>query len=274
MTKKDFMLFGILFLGIFMIFQSCVTKRNLVYFSNLSDSTIYQQIIKNKPELKIQPGDALSIKVTTLNPQSNVLFNSGAISLEGLTGESVQSAGQSVTSLSSRSSSGYMVDGKGDILFPIFGRVHLAGLTLEEAQQKMIDLVSKTDKGVIVNMNILNYKVTVIGEVARPGSFTIPDDKVTVLEALGLAGDMTPYAVRENVLVIRESNGVRTMQRLNMNDKDVYKSPFFYLQQNDVVYVQPENKLKVAQTDTRLIRLLPIISVTISALTIILSRLL
>ncbi len=276
MDKRTLWRTTVLLLTITLLLQSCATKRNLVYFSNLSDSTAYQEAIQNQVQPKIQPGDALAIKVTTLNPQSNILYNSGSVPLMSGTDNSGQSTTLPIGGQigSATLADGYIVDNEGNINFPLLGKVALNGLTIDQAQQKMTDLISKTDKGVIVNISIQNYKVTVIGEVTRPGTFTVPNDKVNVLEALGMAGDMTPYAVRDNVLVVREKDGQRTMQRLNLNDKAVFQSPFFYLQQNDVVYVQPENKLKAAQVDTRYITLIPIITAAISALAIVLTRVL
>ncbi|MGF7232883.1 polysaccharide biosynthesis/export family protein [Arachidicoccus sp.] len=276
MVKKRFLIaFSSILVGTLLL-TSCATKRNLVYFSNLPDSTIYQQAIENQVQPKIQTGDALAIKVTTLNPQSNILYNSGSVPLTNIGTSSAQSSALPTSGAvgSATLAEGYMVDNEGNINFPLLGKVALSGLTIDEAQQKMTDLISKTDKGVIVNIDIQNYKVTVIGEVAHPGTFPVTNDKINVLEALGMAGDMTPYAVRENVLVVREKNGKRTMERLDLTDKNVFKSPFFYLQQNDIVYVQPENKLKAAQADTRYIRLIPIITASISALAIVLSRVL
>ncbi|HYI76894.1 MAG TPA: sugar transporter, partial [Chryseolinea sp.] len=104
-------------------------------------------------------------------------------------------------------------------------------------------------KNPIVNVRFTNFKITVIGEVFKPSSFTIDTEKINVLEALGLAGDMTAYAKRENVLIIREQQGVRKAARINLNNKDVLNSPYFYLQQNDIVYVEPSNKEKVSETN-------------------------
>jgi len=240
----------------------------------LNDSTNNIEKISKNFQPLIQQGDALAIKVTTLDPQSNILYNSGSIPLNGIGSTNTQAGLPTGASNTATLSEGYVVDNNGDINFPVQGKINLQGLTIEQAQGKLTDLISRTDKGVIVNIRIQNYKVTVIGEVAKPGTFTIPDDKVTLLEALGLAGDMTPLAVRKNVLIIREENGVRTRNYINLNDKDVFNSPFFYLKQNDVVYVQPDNKLKNSQTDTRYIRLIPIITATISALAVVLTRIL
>jgi len=250
--------------------ESCATtKRNLVYFSNISDSVPYKEVINNNVQPKIQSGDALAIKVTTLNPDANILFNSGSLPMNNQT-TGVSSSVSATAALPD----GYIVDESGNIDFPILGKVKLTGLTKEEAEVKMTSEVAKTAKNPIVNIRILNFKVTVIGEVTHPGSFTIPNNKINVLEAIGLAGDMTPYAIRNNVMIIRENGGNRLVEHLNFNDVKVLNSPFYNLQQNDIVYVQPENKLKAAQAaNPALSRTLPIITTAISVIAILLSRL-
>lgn len=268
MNNKNLLLILTFLFSFAILLQSCATtKRNLVYFSDLPDSLVYNQEIQNQLEAKIQPGDALAIKVTTLNPDANILYNSGSLPMNNPT------TGVS-TGVKEDNKEGYLVDNNGNINFPLLGEISLSGLTREQAQKKIFDLVSKTDKGAIVNVAIQNFKVTVIGEVLRPGTFSVDNDRINVLEALGMAGDMTPYSVRENVLVIREKNGIRSMQRLNLTQKDVFKSPFFYLQQNDVVYVQPENKLKAQEARSNSYRWVPILTAAISALAIVLSRVL
>lgn len=270
------LLFLILTCSTVFLLSSCGTQRNLVYFSNLPDS-VFQEAINNAVEPRIQPGDALAIKITTLNADANILLNSGSLPLNNnnnLSGVSVSSGLPVGASQSATLSNGYIVDKDGNIDYPLLGKISLGGLTIEAARQKIANLAAQTTKDPIVNISVLNFKVTVIGEVTHPGSFIINNNKVNVLEALGMAGDMTPYAIRNNVLIIREQNGVRSVERLNLNDRNVLNSPYYNLQQNDIVYVQPENKLKAAQADTRYIRLIPIITATISALAIVLSRVL
>lgn len=248
---------------IFIIFilQSCATKRNLIYFSNLPDSTILKEKILDKGQTTIEPGDALAIKVTTLNPDANILFNSGSLPMNNIS--TGVSSGVSSTAVLP---DGYVVNDNGEINFPIIGRLKVAGLTKEAAQDLIANEVAKTAKNPIVNIRILNFKVTVIGEVTHPGSFTIENNKINVLEALGLAGDMTPYAVRENVLVIHEKDGVRSLKRLDLTDKNIFESPFFYLQQNDIVYVQPENNLKAKQANPNKFQLWSLLISSLSTL--------
>lgn len=227
----------LLYLIIMLAATGCA-NRNLVYFSDMPQSAEQSTPIKNYNAPKIQPDDILSIAVSSLSAESNVLFNNVILPTTG--------AGTNV--IADKINEGYLVDKNGFINFPVIGKIALAGLSKEEATEKMTDLIKTQVKNPIVNIRFLNFKVTVIGEVQNPSTFTVPTEKINVLEALGLAGDMTTYGRRETVLIIREKNGVRTTTRLNLNKKDVLSSPYYYLQQNDIVYVEPANKVKVADT--------------------------
>ena len=243
---------------VFLSLVSCSPTRNIVYLSDLK-GVEYSEEIKNKIDPKIQPDDVLSITVNSLNPESNLLFNSGVLQTLGST---------SSTLTTTRASEGYLVNQKGAINFPVLGMVQLAGLSKEQATNKMTAEIMKSVKNPIVNIRFLNFKVTVIGEVVKPSTFTVPSDRLNVIEALGLAGDLTPYGKRENILIIREQNGIRSTSRVNLNSKDILNSPSFYLQQNDIVYVEPL-KAKGVQTSTG-VSYLPIISLVISTLSILL----
>lgn len=223
--------FGILFV-LFLFFTSCGSKRNLSYFKDLPDSVATESAIQQIPETRIQSGDILRIVVSSLNPESNTLFNSGTL-------QSLDGSRSTVNTSGNLSAEGYLVDKSGIINFPVIGQIKLGGLTREQARQEMVNQLENYVKDPIVNVRFLNFKVTVIGEVAHPSTFTIPNEKVNILEALGMAGDMTSFGKRENILVIREENGKRSMVRLDMSQKDVMNSPYFYLRQNDIVYVEP-----------------------------------
>lgn len=222
-----------------MTIASC-SNRNLVYFSDLPNSKPDETAIKNYVQPKIQSGDILSVTVSSLNPESNVLFNNVILpaTTSGTAGV-----------IASKVNEGYLVDKNGAINFPVIGKVTLAGLTKEEAAEKMTTEIKAHVKNPIVNVRFVNFKVTVIGEVNSPSTFIVETEKINVLEALGLAGDMTSYGRRENVLIIREKDGIRSTARINLNNKDVLNSPYFYLQQNDIVYVEPDNRTKVEQTN-------------------------
>lgn len=254
------------------LFSGSCAKRNYVYFSDLPDSTIYKEQIKNEVEARIQPGDALAIRVTTLSPEANQLFNSGTMpisAVSGLRGTVSAEGGSPVVE-----NQGYLVDRDGNIEFPILGKIQVGGLTRNEARERIAAGVAKTAQNPMVDLRIVNFKVTVIGEVARPGTYTIPNGQVNLLEALGMAGDMTSMAVRNNVLVIREKDKNRYAQRVNMHEKALLNDTLFNLQQNDIVYVQPDNKLRNRQANnsSELYRIIPIIVSTLSVITVALVR--
>ncbi|TCC92720.1 sugar transporter [Pedobacter hiemivivus] len=237
------------------VLMACAPHRNLVYFSNLNDVSSSQ--IQNVPELKLQKNDQLSLSLTSLNAEYNVLF---------------ASANNSTSNNTISSRSGFRINNNGMITLPLLGDLKVEGLTVEEAQNLITRELKKQIKNPVVDLELVNFKITVIGEVNHPASLTVPGDQVNLLEALGMAGDMTVYGKRENVLVIRETNGVRKMTRLNLNDKNVYDSPYFHLKQNDIVYVEPD-KSKEKEYNPN-VRALPIITTCISAIAVLLTALL
>lgn len=238
--KDLFRVGGRIGLVMLLLFLFSCSKRNITYFSNLDPEK--EGVFSDTPGLepiRIQTEDELEIKVTTLNPESNLLFNYGVIS----GGDQVN-----VEAIGSYNLARYIVDSEGNIDFPILGKVNLVGLTREEAKKKLTELLSKLVTDPRVELAISNFKITVLGEVNNPSTFTIDSDKITILEALGLAGDMTVYGKRENVLVIRESDSGKKVFRVDMLDKAVLTSKNYYLMQNDVVYVEAVTK-KVKQAD-------------------------
>ncbi|WP_162425980.1 polysaccharide biosynthesis/export family protein [Pontibacter pudoricolor] len=244
----------IFLLAVLLAFSSCGPTRNLAYFSDLKEQTTYSEEIKNITVSKIQPNDLLSITVSSESPESDAQFNRGMLAANDSKLE------------------GYLVNEEGYVNFPVIGSVQLAGLTKQEAREKLTNELQQYLKAPVVSIRNMNFKVTVIGEVNRPSTFTVPAEKISILEALGMAGDMTPFGKRENVIVMREEAGTRTMARLNLNSKEVLNSPYFYLQQNDVVYVEPD-KMKQVQASTNT-KFLAIVTASVSLATIILSRLL
>jgi len=246
-----------------LLLSSCAGKRNLVYMSNLGDTAMYASKITNVIEPRLQHGDILSITVTNVDPETGNLLNKGVLPVVN----TANLAGNAAPA----DAPGYLISTAGYITFPVVGKVKLDGLTIEEAVTKMGEALSKVVKDPIINIKVVNFKITVVGEVNKPGVFSIPNSRVNVLEALGMAGDMTVYGRRENVQVIHEENGQRTVTRINMNDKDALQSPAYYLQQNDVVYVIPDKlREKQARTDTKT---LSIIVAAATVITVIISRL-
>lgn len=207
---------------------SCASKKNLVYFQpdSVELNTMYEL---NAP--KLQPGDILAISVTADDVRATLPFNQVSPYQGSSAGGNVQATNPFIPT--------YAIDGNGEIDFPKVGKIKLAGKTRTQAMDQLRREVGKyiVDPG--ISMVVRNFRVTVLGEVARPGTFTIENDRVTILEALGLAGDMTIYGERDNVLVIREQDGKKQEFRLDLRKREAMNSPAYYLTQNDVVYVEP-----------------------------------
>ena len=206
----------------------------------------------------IQKNDLLNISVSSLNPEANLIFNTP--------NNTAANQPQGNTLLS-----GYLVNEDGNITFPVLGTIHVVGLNKKQLTALLMEQLDKKQLllNPIVTIRFMNFKVTVLGEVARPGLITVPNEKVTVLEALGLAGDLTIYAKRENLLLIREQeNGEKLIKRLDLSSSDILNSSFYYLKSNDVIYVEP-NSNKVASV-SRTVQLMPIILSAISLLVVVL----
>ena len=220
---------------------ACTTQKKLAYFKSVTSESAGQinDEFQTAHEARIVAGDMLIITVTGLDPTAVAPFNMPVISYSNPGSDQIYST----PSLQS-----YLVDVDGNIDFPVIGTFKIAGYTKSEAVAALKKELEPFLKDAIVTIKFLNYKVTVIGEVARPGQYTINNERVTVLDALGLAGDMTPYGKRNNVLITRENNGKLEFARLNLNSEDVFTSPYYYLQQNDIVYVEP-NKAKAGQRE-------------------------
>jgi polysaccharide biosynthesis/export protein len=210
---------------------ACVNTRKATYFNDVNDATLTSNT--PIPESIIQKNDVLSISVSSLNPEASAIFNTPNTSNLTIAGASP--------------ASGYLVSGDGAIQFPILGNIKAAGLTKEQLKEsiskKLLDGKLLTDP--IVSIRLLNFHVTVLGEVNHPTVVSVPNEKISLLEAIGLAGDLTIYAKRENILVIREENGDKTIKRLNLNSNELLSSSYYYLKSNDIVYVEP-NKARVA----------------------------
>lgn len=251
---KDIYLKTIKKIGLLSIlsFAACAPQRDLVYFSDMSKKGSGNDIEINSIEPRIQSSDLLNITVNSPSAESNVLFAANYNT----------PAGNGNYELA-----GYRVNKNGNINFPVLGDVKMEGFTIEQAQQELTRELKKYVKNPIVNIQFLNFKVTVIGEVNNPSTFTVTNDKITLLEALGMAGDMTAYGKRENVLIIRENNAKRTMVRMNLNKKEILSSPYFYLKQNDVVYVEPDKAKSMEYSRNN--RLMPLVVATISAVAVI-----
>jgi polysaccharide export outer membrane protein len=234
---------GSLLIAIAIILSSCVDTKKAVYFPDLKNDTITTAF--KIPDAIIKTDDILSITVSSLNAEASSLFNFAA---SGPASSSSTSAVRSGISAGVTSSS-YLVNPIGVIQFPVLGTIVAAGLTKEQLAEKITNelIVRKLLVEPVVIIRYLNFKITVLGEVASPSVFTIPNEKITLLEAISLAGDLTIYARRDNILVIREENGTKISKRISLNSTELLSSPYYYLKSNDVIYVEP-GKSKINST--------------------------
>jgi polysaccharide export outer membrane protein len=231
-----------------MTLASCGSVKDIAYFQNKAVNQ--PEAVDKHAGIVIQPKDMLSIVVSSRNPELVAMFNLPVVSYQAGS-EIVSGAGQ-------QRLMGYVVDNEGYIDFPVLGKIQVSSLTRwelsEVIKKRLLDDGLLTDA--VVTVEFMNFKISVIGEVNNPGTFTIDGDKVTVLQAISLARDLTIFGERENVTVIRERDGERTMYEINLCDVDMFQSPAYYLQQNDVVYVQPSSiKARQSTTDDKALRM-------------------
>lgn len=210
-----------------LLLTACGSSKKLTYLQDIDPGDIAQV---NSYTNIIKPSDLLSIVVSSSKPELALPFNL----------YSVRAQLSAVQQTSQRQElEGYTVTTDGTIDFPSLGELHVAGMTRSQLAEDLKERLSNYMPNPIVTINFLNFNISVIGEVYHPGNFKITGDRVSILEALGLAGDLTEFGNREKVLVIRENNGIREIGELNLKTKRIFDSPFYYLQQNDVVVVQP-----------------------------------
>ena len=261
--RRNFIYYTVLIVVISSIaLPACVDTRKAVYFNNITDSNIPAATKDLEPV--IQHNDIIAIHVSSLNPEASVIFNTPKSTNNLTTGGSTVVSGEA---------NGYLVNPDGTIQFPVLGNLKAVGLT--KSQLKEIIIKNLLDKKLlvdpIVDIRFVNFRVTVLGEVGRPAVVNVPNEKISILEAIGMAGDLTIYANRENVLLIRETNGNKEIKRLNLNSNEIFTSPYYYLKSNDVVYAEP-NKTKVRSTSQSW-QILPIVLGSLSFLVIVADRL-
>ncbi len=225
--------------------SSCMSTRKIVYMQGADTVYAVPQAIVQAFELEIQPDDELAISVATKNGELVAPFNNNTLIGSG-TGES-RNVGSNTSNTTSRMAY-FLVDKEGNIEFPVFGTLNTKGKTCKQFARELQDrFVSEGYiKDAIVNVKVMSFKVTVLGDVKTPGTQTFSGERLTLLEALGKAGDMNSSAQRESVLVVREENGKRVTYSIDIRDTEqLFNSPAYYLQQNDVVYVQPNKSVRV-----------------------------
>jgi polysaccharide export outer membrane protein len=234
---------------------SCRSSRTLQYVQGNFDTAQLSKYMVKEPV--VQAGDLLSIVVYSDNPEATEIYNLPNVAGGSLTG-------------SNSATAGYLVDEQGNIQLQGIGTVHVMGLTKEQLADLLKTKHSTVLQNPYYNIRFLNYKITMIGEVNREGIYTIPNERVNIFEAIGLAGGLNIYARRENVMIIRESNGKREFARLNLTDPQVFQSPYYFLQQNDLVVVE-QLKSKATATDQLAARNIMLVSTIISTLAIVYS---
>jgi len=239
---------------------SCVTQKQLTYLHDADASTTEQANadFKSQAETIIRKGDAVTIFVSALDQEAVTPYNlpTAVFSTPGT--NSVQTTPMLQY---------YIVNDEGDVTMPVLGAIHIEGLSRAQAEALVRSRVEQQVVNPTVQIRLINGKVSVLGEVNRPGYVSFSGDRLTILEALAAAGDLTVYGKRDNVLVSREVNGIIEMQRVNLRSTDLYKSPVYYLQQNDVIYVSPNKVRAISSTNAGL--WLSVVSTALSAVTVI-----
>ena len=251
---KNFCLLLILAL-ILLSSSSCkTTAKGITYFSDLSNAAQTKLPDIERPEHLIEPDDILDIKVGGANEVTAASFNMYT------SGGGTASAGSSAI--------GYLIDRNGEIEFPRVGKIKLSGLTRDQAKTKITKAIDKYLNDPLVSVRFINFRFTVLGEVRLPGPYTTINEKVSILDALGYAGDMTANAKRNVVRVIRDSAGKREIGTINFSQKTIFTSPYYYLNRNDVIYIEPQ-KDKAKLDDAG--RLTAVLSAIVSIVTVVLS---
>lgn len=243
---------------ILVMLSSCGSRKNMVYLQQDSTqiNTLYEQYVP-----RIQISDVLTIVITAADPKVTAPFNpSSSISSSNMS-QAVDMALRPT----------YTVDENGNITLPMLGKISVVGLTRIQAIEKLRSELSQYIKDPGVNINFNNFRISVLGEVARPGSFIMPTERATILDALGMAGDMTIRGVRENVLLVREIDGKKTIHYLDLTKQKTLNSPYYYLAQNDVIYVEPNkaqiNNSKLGANTNIIISIASLLITVISVLT-------
>lgn len=215
-----------------LIIASCSSSKTVLpYFTDIS--TIQEGTLPAGDYLaKLQPDDELFISVSSTDPEATAIYN---LPLNNPATKNI--IGQYITPTTQT----YVVNSDGDILFPELGKVHVGGLDVEQVQKLLTERISVDVTDPLVRVELMNFNVNVAGEVARPGQVQVKRNRFTILDALSAAGDLTPYGERSNILVIREENGERHFAHLNLNSSEILTSPYYYVKQNDYIYVEPNN---------------------------------
>ncbi|MCB9283050.1 MAG: polysaccharide biosynthesis/export family protein [Lewinellaceae bacterium] len=257
---------GLFLLLLVLTASSCVYHKQLVNFKHNGERTVSVSAdILNQLEPRIQPADILYIQVTSYDQEAAQPFNKVRMGQNNNMNFGGNNGG-----LNAQNLFGYMVNYDGYIDFPVVGRVAVAGLTQNEARNLLLTLVKPYLTDAVVNVQFLNFKFTIMGEVGKPSTYTVSNPRITILEAIGMAGDLTLYANRTNILVIREVNGVREYGNVDLQSPDLFASPYYYLSQNDVIYIEPLRQ-RIATVADPAQRIIGYVTTGLSILSIVLA---
>ena len=225
-NTKYYLFFAVILLAVINTMTSCTPSKKVIYFNDLNKDSASGTLGPAQIDFEniIQKNDLLSITVGGSNTADLLVLNSANGTAAGGTSEAA---------------TGYLVEADGKIKIPYIGKVQAEGINRLQLETNLTELFKEYTKNPVVNVRFLNYKFSVIGEVKSPGRFTMANERTTILEAITQGGDLTELGKRENILVIREVNGVRKYGRVNLISQDLFKSPYYYLKTNDVVYVEP-----------------------------------
>ena len=203
------------------ILSSCNAYKNIPYFQDVNRTANTQEMVNNYAPLTISPSDVIGINVTSRTPENSAIFNYSAKDLQS-----------TIT--------GYTVDQNGNLQLPLIGTLQVGGQTTAQLQDKVSAALLTFFKDPVVNIRIINFKVAVYGDVQRPDVYHIKDERITITQALTLAGDLNITAKRKTVTLIREENGKRNFIPIDLTSKKIFQSPYYYLKSNDELYVQPD----------------------------------
>lgn len=266
MKKIYFAHVRLLFLSVITasILFSCGSVKNVKYLGDIPDSAkLVEKVTAKYVEPVIMSDDILVITIQTIDPTASSIANQG---------QQMPTVGSGSQSSQQQQVTGYLVDKNGEVDFPLIGKIKLEGYTTYQAREIVTKEASKYYKDPSVQVRFANFKVTVIGEVNKPGTYTLPNERVSVFDIIGLAGDLTIYGKRDNIMLIREVNGLKNIVRLNLTSSEIFASPYYYLRQNDVIYIEPD-KSKAAALNAPTRTYITIILTAISSLALAISRL-
>lgn len=254
--KYKFIFFWVFFVTLL----SCGTNKEAIYLQGIQDTAVIDSVFTNP--LTIHPGDQLSISLSSLNSEADAIINQS---------NSGGGAANTVGGNAGANVIGYYVNENGSINMPRLGSIYVEGKTHEQLKDTLQKLLDPYTKNPIVNVRLLNYQITVLGEVTRPGQLIITTPQSDVLQVIGLAGDITSFGRRDNVLLIRKSGSTRIVKRLNLTDPNLFRNPYFQLQPGDFLFVEP-NKAKKNQTSLTY-QLWPMITGSLSLLVVLIASL-